>query len=65
MKMEAKYLKLFQVHIHGYNGVATEAVGYVELPVELSNDDCTIQRMLPFVVMDIESPNTIFMGLPA
>ena len=34
MKMETKDLKPSKARIHGFNGAATDSVGYVELPVE-------------------------------
>ena len=40
-------------------------MGYVGLPVELGSGDRTRVRMLPFVVMDVDSPYNAFLGRPA
>ena len=39
MKMETKDFKPSKACIHGFNGAATDAVGYVKLPVELGQGE--------------------------
>lgn len=50
MKMEAKDLKPYKVRIYGFNCAAIEAVGFVELPVELGEGGrrggCRFYRLL-------------------
>lgn len=60
-RMEAKDLILSKACILGFNSAATEAVGYVELPVELRDGDCTRVRILPFVVLDVDSQCNVFL----
>jgi len=62
MKMEAKDLKPCKTCIHGFNGASTELVGYVELLLELGSGDCTRVWMLPFIVLDVNSPYNAFVG---
>mgnify|MGYP003362205481 CR=1 FL=1 len=45
LRMEAKDLKPSTASIHGFNGVATEAAGYVELPMKLGEGDRRRVRM--------------------
>ena len=65
MKLEANDLKPCNARIHGFNGAATDAVGYVELPVELGQGERTRVRILPFIVLDVDSPYNVFLGRPA
>ena len=58
-------MKMTKARIYGFNGMGTEAVGYVELPVELGIRDRRRVRMLLFIVMDIESPYNAILGRPA
>ena len=62
MKMETKDLKPSKARIHGFNGATTDAVGYVELPVELGQGERRRVRILPFVVLDVDSPYNVFLG---
>jgi len=64
-KMEAKDMKPCKTHIHGFNGVAAEVVGFVELPTDLDCSDRTRVRMLPFIVLDVNSPHNALLGLSA
>ena len=65
MKMETKDLKPSKARIHGFNGAVIDAVGYVELPVELGQGERRRVRILPFVVLDVDSPYNVFLGRPA
>ena len=62
MKLETKDLKPSKARIHGFNGAATEGVGYVELPVELGQGKHMRVRILPFIVLDVDSPYNVFLG---
>ena len=65
MKMETKDLKPSKARIHSFNGAATDAVGFVELPVELGEGEHRRVRTLPFIVLDDDSPYNVFLGRPA
>ena len=62
MKLETKDFNPSKARIHGFNGAATDAVGYVELPVELGQGECRRVRILPFIVLDDDSPYNVFLG---
>ena len=64
MKMEVKDLKPSKARVHGFNGAATDAIGFVELPVELGEGERRRVRILPFIVLDVDSPYNVFLGRP-
>jgi len=61
MWMDVKDLKPCKARIHGFNSAASQLMGYVVLPVKLGSDDCTRVWMLPFLIMDVESPYNAFL----
>ena len=65
MNLEIKDLKPCEEWIRGFNGASTAPMGYVELPVTLGEGEHQRVRILPFVVLDIESPYNAFLGRPA
>ena len=65
MNLEIKDLKPCQGWIRGFNGASTAPMGYVELPVTLGEGERQRVRILPFVVLDVESPYNAFLGRPA
>ena len=65
MKMEAKDLKPSKARTHSFNGMGTDVVGYIELPIELGIEERRRIRILSFIVLDIESPYNAFLGRPA
>ena len=64
-KVEAKVLKPTKARIYGFGEKGTEAVGYVELLVELGDGKRSRIRMILFIVMDIDPPYNAFIGRPA
>ena len=65
MKLEPKDLKPCEGWIRGFNGASTAPIGYVELSVTLGEGERQRVRILPFVVLDIESSYNAFLGQPA
>ena len=65
MKVEAKDLKPTKARIYGFSGKGTEAVGYVEFPVELRVGNRSRIRMILFIVVDIDSPYNASISRPA
>ena len=65
MRLEAKDLKPCEGWICGFNGALTTPIGYVELLVTLGQGDRPRVRILPFVVLDVESHYNAFLGRPA
>ena len=64
-KVEAKVLKPTKARIYGFGGKGTEAVGYMELPVELGVGKRSRIRMILFIVVDIDSPYNASISRPA
>ena len=62
MKLEMKDLKPCEGWIRGFNGASTALMGYVELSVTLGEGECQRVRILPFVVLHVESPYNAFLG---
>ena len=65
MNLELKDLKPCEGWICGFNGASTTPMGYVELSVTLGEGEHQRVRILPFVVVGIESPYNAFLGRPA
>ena len=65
IRLEAKDLKPCEGWIRGFNGASMALMGYVELQVTLWQGDRQRVRILPFVVLDVESPYNAFLGRPA
>ena len=65
MRMEPNDLKPTKSRIYGFNGSGTDATDCLELPVELGEGERSRIRMLPFIVVDIESPYNCILGRPA